>query len=172
MEDHKLSFKKLDYDDLELMSKWLSSSEVKKWYPVSDPSIDGVKKKYTPVIQGTEPINAYIVVIDGQKGGYVQGYWCKDFPNPELKSCPPDHSCGLDIFIGEESFRGQGLGPRVLSAFLHEIIFGCMGAKHCLVDPQVSNLRAIRAYQAVGFRHFATSSGEAECYQFLIVDRR
>jgi len=48
MEDHKLSFKKLDYDDLELMSKWLCSSEVKKWYPVSDPSIDGVKKSILP----------------------------------------------------------------------------------------------------------------------------
>lgn len=168
MSGEKISFKKLDYVDLDLMSEWLSSPEVKKWYPVSDTSRAGVKKKYTPQIEGNERIQGFIILVNQEKIGYIQSYWCKDFPNPALPVKSPDLSSGLDIFIGDELWRGKGLGPQILRLFLSEIVFGSMGANHCIVDPLSTNSRAIRAYQSVGFSDFVVSSAPGESYKFLI----
>ena len=154
MNTEEIIFKKLELAHLRQMSEWLATTEVKRWYPVADTSYNGVLKKYSPAINGSEPISGYIVSIQGTDIGYVQTYWHKDFPNPKLAKLVPLNTAGLDIFVGDDRYRGKGIGQRILRRFLIDIVFTEKGAKHCLVDPSPLNIAAVNAYKKVGFEEF------------------
>ncbi len=90
-----------------------------------------------------------IAELDGVPVGFVQiidpaeevsHYW-GDIP-PNLRA--------IDIWIGESAYLGQGYGSRIMHMAL-ERCFAVPAVTAVLVDPLVSNLRAHRFYQRLGF---------------------
>jgi len=55
----------------------------------------------------------------------------------------------LDILIGEEQFLGKGLADTLIKKFILEKY---ANADFFIIDPEISNTRAIRVYEKVGFR--------------------
>ena len=63
----------------------------------------------------------------------------------------PDYrSAGIDIVV-LAPYSGRGLGPDALRT-LARYLFGQRGHHRISIDPAVKNVRAIRAYEKVGFR--------------------
>jgi aminoglycoside 6'-N-acetyltransferase len=58
---------------------------------------------------------------------------------------------GIDEYIGEVSGWNRGLGTRAISLLLR-YLFQAKGARKVILDPHVTNLRAIRCYEKCGFR--------------------
>jgi aminoglycoside 6'-N-acetyltransferase len=67
---------------------------------------------------------------------------------------PQYRHASIDLFIGAE-WWGQGLAPEAIRAVLSHL-FGALGHHRIIIDPAADNLRAIRAYEKVGFRRVGT----------------
>jgi aminoglycoside 6'-N-acetyltransferase len=70
----------------------------------------------------------------------------------------PQETMGIDLAIGGQSNRGQGIGPLVIRA-LTARVFAMEGVVQTIIDPHPDNARAIRAYTTCGFRFSAPQSG-------------
>lgn len=86
---------------------------------------------------------------DGRTVGFVQlldaaadeeGYWADVEPG----------TWAVDMWIGEPADRGRGVGSVAMTQALDRL-FAERGAQSVLVDPLVSNDRAIAFYESVGF---------------------
>lgn len=78
----------------------------------------------------------------------------------EVELAQINHRSGtaeLRICIGEESFRGQGLGRAALAATL-AIAFGALRLQRVYLRVFETNERAIRLYESMGFRREAVLS--------------
>ena len=81
------------------------------------------------------------VLVDGAIAGVVD-IW------QELE--PSARHAGLDIVLSE-AFQGRGIGRRAL-VLAARICFEELGHHRITIDPAVTNERAIRTYEAIGFR--------------------
>ena len=148
----QLHFKPLAETDFPLLLKWLKEAHVKAWW---DQGIiwtsELVSKKYAL----KRPVHAYIILINEAPIGYIQFYDVKDFADVDR---PQWHqsAAGLDYYIGEPGFLKKGFAPIILQKFLVEQVKPLFA--HCLVDPDVKNIAAIRAYEKAGFKAIDTPS--------------
>ena len=93
---------------------------------------------------------AFAIEVDGALAGWL-GY------NEETD---PDHRyASLDIFLAPE-YQGRRLGSAALR-LAAEWLFEQRGHHRLTIDPACENVRAIRAYAAVGFRPV----GAMRCYE-------
>ena len=60
-------------------------------------------------------------------------------------------ACNLQIRIAEQADRGRGLGSEAIR-LLVDRAFGALGMRRIALDVFAENERAIRAYEATGFR--------------------
>ena len=109
----------------------------------------------------------HMLVAEAENGepiGFVQiidpleeesHYWGLD--------CPPNLRA-IDIWIGEEAYIGKGYGTAMMEKTLKDYCFSNSSVVAVLVDPMVSNPRAHRFYQKMGFQPVRTQSfGPDEC---------
>jgi RimJ/RimL family protein N-acetyltransferase len=88
--------------------------------------------------------------------GYVQTYRILDHPAYAKAVSIDDESWGLDLFLGEASFVGRGVGPAVLVRFAADVVFATTPAVAIVSDPPSSNRRSWRAFEKAGFRRWRT----------------
>jgi len=96
-------------------------------------------------------VTQYLVYDDGEAVGYIQAYrvmgdtdgWWPDETAPG--------ALGIDQFIGLPERLGQGLGTRMVRAFV-EWLFLDARVTSVQVDPHPNNERAIATYRKLGFR--------------------
>ena len=148
------------------MFEWLNNEHVIQWYEKQTPTLDEVKTKYLPRIHGEEPVKPYLILANGVPMGYIQEYYLSD--DPELKPYINGNFAGLDLFIGDPAYLGQGLGAQILHEFLRQVIFQEEEIEGCLVDPSPNNPRIIRVNEKVGFKHLATTTGPEPKYLMII----
>ena len=171
-----ITFVPLVKSHFSLLIKWLQTPHVRLWWDQDikwTPEL--IEEKYSEYVNGSKsvnerhgefkkPIYAYIICIDNVPIGYIQYYNFYDFPRdscPDLSKLPK--SCaGLDLYIGEVEFFGKNIGSTVLSLFLEEHVFERFN--YVFVDPDTTNLGAIRAYEKVGFRKAKEQSGIGELW--------
>jgi aminoglycoside 6'-N-acetyltransferase len=176
MKTGKITFRPLRESDLPLMYRWFNTPHVSKWWEVEGekrPSLELVKKHYRPRVLGSERIDVYLIMHDGNPIGMVQSYKLDDEPD-EKTNFGLDRKCaGIDLLIGEEDFVHRGLGSGIIREFLKEIVFKKYNVASCIVDPQVENEIAIKAYYKAGFKYLRTVWYEKESKQehILIINR-
>src|SRR5262249_7750269 len=88
--------------------------------------------------------------------GYIQAYWIGDHNEYARALQVGPGSAGVDLFIGEPEFVHRGLGSVILRQFVRETVFDRMGARYCVIGPEVGNIIAIRAYEKAGFTYLKT----------------
>lgn len=153
---HRIVFRPLTRDDLPALLRWLSDPDVAPWYGEGALTIANLNAKYGPKIDGSEPTQGFIIVIDEQDAGYIQGYLITDHPDSARQLDVAPDAAGVDLFLGAAAFRNAGWGAPVLRAFLRQIVFGRLNATWCVIGPSPANHRAIRAYEKAGFRYLKT----------------
>ncbi|MXU64729.1 GNAT family N-acetyltransferase [Oceanomicrobium pacificus] len=153
----RISFKPVHRDDFPRLRDWLSLPHVRRWWGDPEREISLIEGDL-----GNPDCNGYLVYEDDQPVGYVQawrvGAYADAPEEPWLATLDPD-LVGIDIFLGPVSALGRGLGPEVLSAFVAKLVDA--GADRLIIDPDLANGQAVRAYEKAGFRRFALV-GEAE----------
>ncbi len=151
LKQEKLLIRPLTPEDARLLLRWLTDPAVLEWW-------EGKSAVFTPQrvqedFYTEEPfLRRCIIEYEDSPIGYLQVYRLTDeeraeydYPHPELVSF------GLDQFIGEPAYWNRKIGRRFLSMMLDRL---CLqeGAQSVVLDPHADNLRAIRCYEACGFR--------------------
>ncbi|HZW61506.1 MAG TPA: GNAT family N-acetyltransferase [Candidatus Babeliales bacterium] len=156
--DHHIGFRPLQESDFPLLVQWLNTPHVKQWW---DPdhvwNLDTVTAKYRSYVNGyklidgkQKPIHAFIIVLDDKPIGYIQYYNAYDFPRTQgyLQNLPASLAA-FNIYIGEPSVLGKGLGAIIIKQFLTLYIWPHFDV--CFVDPETANIGAIKTFEKVGF---------------------
>lgn len=127
-----ITFEPLQEGHFSLLLKWLNSPHVKVWW---DKDVDWneclVHAKHYNRIQGnqdsTKPVYSFIIVYDNNPIGYIHYYNVHDDEwQRELGASDSElpHSCaGIDLYIGEPTFIGKGIGYKALEQFVNEYVF-------------------------------------------------
>lgn len=159
--------------DLEVMHRWLNNDFVARWWP-GWPSLEQVRARYAPRIDGTDPTKCYIIELAGGPAGFIQSYGVEDDPNLRELVAAPERANGIDLFLGDRELAYRGLGSRVIRQFLRDFIFASPSVNRCVIDPAQNNGAAIRAYEKVGFRHLRTLQipGELQPAYVMTISRK
>ncbi len=131
------------------LEKWLSNPEVLAFYEGRDNPYD--LQKVRADFYGNEPeVYKCIVEFDDVAIGYIQFYEiCERTSN--LTGYEEEVTYGLDQFIGEPNYWGKGIGTMLVQSMLNYL----QQEKQVdviILDPQVTNYRAIRCYEKCGFK--------------------
>ena len=141
--DTDLSIRPLrdDDHDYELLSRWLSDPRVLEFYEGRDSplSLEAARNEFSTQAMAEENNTPCIIEYRNEPIGYLQLY----------PTDPP--AWGLDQFIGLPEHWNHGLGTRTVSLMLR-YLFQVKLASKCVLDPHLTNLRAIRCYEKAGFR--------------------
>lgn len=156
-----ITFRPLTPADLPLMHRWRNNPVVTRWWNAV-PDYTAIEAKYTPRIAGSDPVHPYIALCDDVAVGYLQ--WCHlaEVPGHAAEGLAGPGAAAVDLFIGEDAYRGRGIGAAMLRAFLRDIIFVAPGVQRCYIDPHPENAVAIRSYSRVGFRALNIIARDAE----------
>ena len=142
-----------DARDYLLLSKWLTDERVLEFYEGRDNPHDlkMVHEKYQPRARGEDHVVPCILSDQDRSIGYIQYYPLTSAEGEAYGVETIEGVYAIDLFIGEADLWNHGIGTRAVSALLRHL-FGTLAAKRVVIDPQVSNLRAIRCYEKCGFR--------------------
>lgn len=145
-----IDFQPLREAELALLHGWRQREHVARWWG-EPPSLQEVRDEYLPAIRGEEPTEAYLILREGLPIGFIQTYRLADWSAfwPEVDE---PGAAGMDLFIGEPELIGQGLGPRIIRAFVERVVFARPEIVSCWADPDARNRRSVRAFQKAGFQ--------------------
>ncbi len=144
-----------DYDHL---VRWRNEAHVRAWWDPDDPPMTGeaAVHEYRPLTDPSGPTTACLIEEDGRPIGYIQFYrWADEADDAAAMGLAFDRGAwGLDVFIGEPSAIGRGVGTRVVD-LLCRYLFVERGATSVQLVAAQANARALRAYRKAGFRRAA-----------------
>jgi aminoglycoside 6'-N-acetyltransferase len=143
MQGLSYSFRPAARSDLPMLSRWLESPEVVRWWgePVEQFAL-------LDEDLGNPLMTMRIVAFEGRPFAYAQDYAVHSWPQPHFAGLPPG-SRAIDAFVGEPDMVGRGHGGVLLRLLAQRLVDE--GAPMVAIDPDVENLRARRAYARAGF---------------------
>ena len=131
-----ISFRPMTRDDLPLVHEWHQRSHVVRWWTVRE-TFEETEAHYLPTIDGTDPTQHYLALLDGEPLGMVQTYLVSDYPDYAALIEEGEGTAGLDLFIGDEVQTGKGFGTEMIRGFVDEIVFARPETTACAADPDV-----------------------------------
>jgi aminoglycoside 6'-N-acetyltransferase len=165
-----IEFRTMTPDDLVLFHEWLQRPHVKRWWRDRE-TYDDVVEHYLPGIEGREPTDHYLIVLDGAPVGVIQTYLVSDYSDWDAIVEVGEGIAGVDLAIGEEHLIGHGLGPQVLSQFTGEVVFGRPETHACVATVEEGNRRSWRAFEKAGFRHVRDVDEDGLPHRLMRLDR-
>ena len=163
-----VSFRPLSRSDFPLLQRWLTTLHVDTWWhePLDRASVHA---RYGPRVDGAEPTQVFVIEYDGRPIGWIQWYLWSDYPEHALQLRAELISAGIDLAIGEHAITGLGLGPAAICEFLSRIVFADPRVSAVIADPEVGNLRSLRAFEKAGFVVTNTVQLAGEGFQRRVV---
>ncbi len=142
-----------EIDDLKNYLSWMRNKK-------ANPFIQGVTESYS-----FEDLVAYINEKNNSQTALLLGIFEKSgnihIGNVKLEPISPRKNAVIGILIGEENFRGKGVGYEVISRVL-EFCFTDLELELVELGVHAENLKAIALYKRLGFTEnlhkFNTSS--------------
>jgi aminoglycoside 6'-N-acetyltransferase len=160
-----IEFRPLTLDHLPQVEEWLRSEHVARWW--SEP-IEKELAEYRDAIEGREPTDHYLIVVDGRPIGMIQTYLVSDYPEWDVVVQVGEGVAGVDLLIGEEELIGRGLGPQILGRFVRDVVT----APAVVASVEVANRRSWRAFEKAGFRHVRDVEEDGRPHRLMRLDRR
>jgi RimJ/RimL family protein N-acetyltransferase len=146
-----ITFRLMTREDLALVHEWHQRPHVLRWW-TARPTFEETTAHYVPTIDGTEPTDHYLALLDDEPLGMVQTYLVSDYPDYAALIGEGEGAAGIDLFIAEEALTGRGLGTEMIRSFVEEIVFARPETVACTADPNVRNTASVRAFEKAGFR--------------------
>ncbi len=145
-----IGFRPVTREDFPLLHRWLTTLEVQAWWRSDTRTIDDVEREYGPQVDGSDPTRLFLIVVAGQPVGMIQCYRHADYPDwQEVVGVPS--AAGIDYLIGEDGYRGRGIGSAAIAAFT-STVFGLYPEIDSIVSvPQQGNRASCRALEKAGF---------------------
>ena len=146
------TFRSVEKSDLPMLKDWLAQPHWRTWWGNADGALAEIE-----AAMGEDATEPMIAELSGKPIAYVQTY------DPHLEADHPYQdqpfgTLGLDISIGDAAGLGQGHGRKIIAA-LATMLFE-EGVPRLIIDPDPSNIRAIKAYEKAGFVAFDTRTSE------------
>lgn len=152
-----IKFNKLTEEHLELLYEWFNLPSVNKWYARSkDWSLEDIRNKYFPRIEGKEIVPSFIIYGNNDPIGYIQYYsltnslpdGVSDYNHRLFTEYDSSSLVGLDLFIIDK-FQKNNLCKLIIDNFICSIIPNHI--KAILIDPLSENIAAVKAFTNSGF---------------------
>lgn len=151
----KFMFKHVSSDHFEMVKSWLHKEHVKPYY--YGEGLANTLKNLELSAQGIKHNGLYgfehwVAFYDGKPFGFlmtsvIEGP--KDEKDPYNKWFSEDYeTITLDLLIGDEKYLGKGFAAPMIKAFINGKF---PGVGKVLIDPEVSNEKAIHVYEKAGF---------------------
>jgi RimJ/RimL family protein N-acetyltransferase len=171
-ETAEIGFRPVTADDYPLLEGWLKTPHWREWWGEPEVELSYIRD----MVEDRDTTRPFVFMVDGLPAGYIQ-YWfvCDHLEEPWLTKAPwlaqvPADSIGVDMSIGDPANLSRGLGSTVLRAFTERL--RAEGHGTIVIDPDISNKRAVRAYEKAGFRPLHVSresSGGADTEVLIMV---
>ena len=151
--DLDLKFRPMLETDLPVLHEWIQRPHVAEWWGGAGASayIEDTKRKYLPRLDPGSSVKGYFALLGGEPIGFIQSYVALGCGNGWWESETDPGVRGIDQFLGDGSRLGQGLGTRMVMAFLQRL-YEDPSVTRVQTDPDPANRRAIRCYKKAGFR--------------------
>jgi aminoglycoside 6'-N-acetyltransferase len=163
-----IEFRPLTPSELPLVRDWLSREHVRRWWR---DSIEESLAEYRAAIEGRDPTDHYLIVLDGRPVGMIETYLVSDHPDWEKIVQVGSGVAGVDLLIGEVDLIGQGLGPQVLSGFVGDVVFADLQTTAVVAAVEEPNRRSWRAFEKAGFRHVRNVQEDGLPHRLMRLDR-
>lgn len=150
LKNDKLLVRKLKESDKYILVKWLSNPTVLQFYEGRDKAHDFEMVTEHFYNRTDERVTACIVEYDGMRIGYIQFYLIDDAERKEYGYGLTESIYGTDQFIGEPEYWNKGIGKKLVNSMV-EFLTKTKGADRIVMDPHVSNERALSCYEKCGF---------------------
>ncbi|UDF04169.1 GNAT family N-acetyltransferase [Asticcacaulis sp. AND118] len=161
-----ISFRPLTDNDAGRLLLWMSSPHVRQWWVNEGQTAEDAVEDALAYI-GAANATAWLFEWNGKPAGYTQSYEC----HPDHEPGSPCHSDSpkgtflIDMFIGDASLLGEGIGTQVLTQISNGMFK--KGALCVRVAPQTANLAAMRCCEKAGF----VSVGLTPCGGLALMQR-
>jgi aminoglycoside 6'-N-acetyltransferase len=158
-----ITFRRVTRADFTLLAEWLAEPHVARWWN-HEFTDEAIERDFGDSVDGAEPNEDYLALLDDQPFGVVQFCSYSDYPEylDELSATlpVPEGAVSIDYLIGDPTLVGQGLGTAMIRAF-SDRIWQTDTTVTCVIVPVVSANRASwRALQRAGFQ--LAARGELE----------
>ncbi|RNA66277.1 GNAT family N-acetyltransferase [Alteribacter keqinensis] len=142
----------LEKTHIPTLAKWLSDPRVLEFYEDRDNPFDEEKVEQEFFKKWEKGVHPCIVKWKGEPIGYIQFYKLDEATRSLYKlhgDTPVRY--GIDQFIGEPGYWGQGIGQLLVSS-MTDYLFETKKAGAVVMDPQSGNHRALACYKKCGYK--------------------
>jgi aminoglycoside 6'-N-acetyltransferase len=131
----RLQLRPMRLDDVPRLASIAAEPEVARWWG------EVPESELRTMASGGAESEGFAIEVGGEVVGMIQLY---EEPDPQYRHA------GIDIFLSSAA-TGRGLGREAVQALASHLLEE-RGHHRLTIDPAAANDRAIRCYEAVGFR--------------------
>jgi aminoglycoside 6'-N-acetyltransferase len=161
-----LRLRALEEADVPILARWRSDPKVMESYAVYRGKVPEREVRKEFLSQGWKrardratgrflEYRACVADMDGRPFAFVQYHRLRTTDAELVGYRREERSYEMDLFIGDLTQRGKGLGTRII-ALTRDYLCEKRGAARIVATPQVENERSIRAFEKAGFRRVRT----------------
>ena len=155
--------------DLELLHEWMNDPETALYW-----ELDGPAGRVAAHLREQERLPytaAYVGVLNGLPMSYWELY--RADLDPLLAGRYPAQACdaGIHLLVGPAGQRGRGIGSALLGDTARRALAAFPQASRVLAEPDVRNVRSVRAFVRAGFRHAAEIDLEGKRAALMVRER-
>ncbi|MFD1736364.1 GNAT family N-acetyltransferase [Bacillus salitolerans] len=151
IQKNELLIRHMNGNDFGAMVRWLSDPKVLEFYEEQPSSLDTVRKKYTPRIEGKHYVIPCIVEYRNEPIGYIQFYEIQETELLNYGYTANQNIYGIDQFIGETHLWGKGIGTSMILMMI-QYLSNNKDASTVVLEVKKNNNRAFSSYMKCGFR--------------------
>lgn len=152
-------------DDWPMIRRWLAEPDIVRWWaPKATTEAEVMLAMCTP-----QSI-CRIILADGAPVGYAHALDAGLLGEPLPNELPPG-AWAIDLFVASPPHRGKGVGATALGLVRDEV-FATTLALDAAVFVAIANERAVRAYEAAGFRWRAVVQDPVMGPEWLMIAER
>ena len=172
MKDGKLELRQLiDSDeDYKKLEKWYQEEEIYSHFEQRKLNYKEIKGKYYPRTLKEAKIPVYMIKYNKVPIGIIQ-YQLINSENKKLYNINYNKCYEIDIFIGELTMQGQGIGKKAIN-LLSKYLFKEKNIESLIMCPLKDNIPAIKCYEKCGFKinnSFKTEDTVGNLQEYLLM---
>jgi aminoglycoside 6'-N-acetyltransferase len=155
---YAVEFRRVTRADFPLLARWLAAPPVARWWN-HEWTAEAVERDFGPSVDGTEPNEDWLALLDGAPVGLVQRSlvvaYAENLADFSSLVEVPQGAVTLDYLLGDPASLGRGLGTAMIAAMLECTWLDFPDVPTVLVSVVAANTASWRALEKAGFHRVA-----------------